>query len=56
MKRSIGVSVLVFLLAAAAPAEQVIRISSYKALPGKFAEVSKVTDEEITGVYADRGA
>ncbi len=52
MKRSIGVSVLVFLLAAAAPAEQVIRISSYKALPGKFAEVSKVTDEEITGVYA----
>lgn len=52
MKRSIGVSVLLLLLAAAAPAEQVIRISSYKALPGKFAEVSKVTDEEITGVYA----
>jgi len=52
MKRLIGVSALVFLLAAAAPAEQVIRISSYKALPGKYGEVSKVTDEEITGVYA----
>lgn len=52
MKRSIGVSVLLFLLAGATLAEQVIRISSYKALPGKFAEVSKVTDEEITGVYA----
>ena len=52
MKRWISTSALVFLLAAAAPAEQVIRISSYRALPGKFAEVSKVTDEEITGVYA----
>jgi quinol monooxygenase YgiN len=52
MKRLIGVWALLFLLAAVAPAEQVIRISSYKALPGKFAEVSKVTDDEITGVYA----
>jgi len=52
MKRLIGISVLLFLLAGAALAEQVIRISSYKALPGKYAEVSKVTDEEITGVYA----
>ena len=52
MKRLIGVSALLFLLAGAATAEQVIRISSYKALPGKFEEVSKVTDQEITGVYA----
>ena len=51
MKRLIG-STLLFLLAIAAPAEQVIRISTYKALPGKFEEVSRVTDEEITGVYA----
>jgi quinol monooxygenase YgiN len=51
MRRLIG-SALLFLFAVAAPAEQVIRITSYKALPGKFAEVSKVTDEEITGVYA----
>jgi quinol monooxygenase YgiN len=33
-------------------AEEVIRISSYRAKFGKNAEVSKVTDEEITGVYA----
>jgi quinol monooxygenase YgiN len=51
MKRLIS-STLLFLLAFAASAEQVIRITSYKALPGKFAEVSKVTDEEVTGVYA----
>ena len=52
MRRWIGVAALLFLLAGAALAEQVIRISTYKALPGKFEEVSKVTDEEITGVYA----
>jgi quinol monooxygenase YgiN len=52
MKRLIGLTALLFLLAAAAPAEPVIRITSYKALHGKFAEVSKVTDEEITGMYA----
>ena len=52
MRRWIVVSALLFLLAGAAVAEQVIRISTYKALPGKFEEVSKVTDEEITGVYA----
>jgi quinol monooxygenase YgiN len=33
-------------------AQEVIRISSYTAKFGKNAEVSKVTDEEITGVYA----
>jgi quinol monooxygenase YgiN len=33
-------------------AEEVIRISSYKARFGRNAEISKVTDEEITGVYA----
>lgn len=52
MRRWIGVAALFFLLAGAALAEQVIRISTYKALPGKFEEVSKVTDDEITGVYA----
>ena len=52
MRRWIGVCALLFLLSGAAVAEQVIRISTYKALPGKFEEVSKVTDEEITGVYA----
>jgi quinol monooxygenase YgiN len=52
MRRLVSVSALLFLLSSAALAEQVIRISTYKALPGKFEEVSKVTDEEITGVYA----
>ena len=52
MRRLIGVSALLFLLSGAAFAEQVIRISTYKALPGKFEEVSRITDEEITGVYA----
>lgn len=33
-------------------AEEVIRISSYRARFGRNAEVSKVTDAEITGVYA----
>lgn len=33
-------------------AEEVIRISSYKARFGRNAEISKVTDAEITGVYA----
>lgn len=32
--------------------EEVIRISSYRARFGRNAEVSKVTDAEITGVYA----
>ncbi|HEY6065942.1 MAG TPA: hypothetical protein VIY96_07275 [Thermoanaerobaculia bacterium] len=44
--------VLFFSFATSAFAQEVIRISSYKALFGKNAEVSKVTDEEITGVYA----
>ena len=52
MRRLVGVSALVFLLSGGALAEQVIRISTYKALPGKFEEVSRITDEEITGVYA----
>jgi quinol monooxygenase YgiN len=33
-------------------AQEVIRISSYRARFGKNAEISKVTDAEITGVYA----
>jgi quinol monooxygenase YgiN len=39
-------------LSAVGRGEEVIRISSYKARFGKNAEVSKVTDAEITGVYA----
>jgi hypothetical protein len=44
--------ILAFFLAATASAQEVIRISSYKALFGRNAEISKITDEEITGVYA----
>ena len=44
--------ILVLLLAATASAQEVIRISSYKPLAGRNAEVSKVTDDEVTGVYA----
>ncbi|HEV8232485.1 MAG TPA: hypothetical protein VGQ75_09060 [Thermoanaerobaculia bacterium] len=44
--------ILAFFLATTASAQEVIRISSYKPLDGRNAEVSKVTDEEITGVYA----
>jgi len=62
MKRSIAhcrvplvpvvVSILLFVLSASASAQQVIRISNYKALPGMDAQISKLTDEEITGEYA----
>lgn len=46
-------AVMLFLsLAAVGSGEEVIRISSYKARFGRNAEVSKVTDAEITGVYA----
>jgi len=46
-------AVMLFLsVSAVARGEEVIRISSYKARFGKNAEVSKVTDAEITGVYA----
>lgn len=38
--------------AARASAQEVIRITSYTARFGRNAEISKVTDEEITGVYA----
>lgn len=46
--------VLASLLASAAlvSAQEVIRITSYTARFGRNAEISKVTDEEITGVYA----
>jgi quinol monooxygenase YgiN len=44
--------ILALVLAATASAQEVIRISSYKPLAGRNAEVSKVTDEEVTGVYA----
>lgn len=39
-------------VAASGLAQEVIRITSYTARFGKNAEVSKVTDDEITGVYA----
>ena len=39
-------------VAASSLAQEVIRITSYTARFGKNAEVSKVTDDEITGVYA----
>jgi quinol monooxygenase YgiN len=44
--------ILALVLAATASAQEVIRISSYKPLAGRNAEVSKVTDDEVTGVYA----
>jgi quinol monooxygenase YgiN len=44
--------VLCSLVAEIAPGQEVIRISSYKARFGRNAEISKVTDDEITGVYA----
>ena len=45
--------VTVFLaVSAVGRGEEVIRISSYKARFGRNAEVSKVTDAEITGVYS----
>jgi quinol monooxygenase YgiN len=44
--------ILALFLAATASAQEVIRITSYKPLAGRNAEVSKVTDEEVTGVYA----
>jgi quinol monooxygenase YgiN len=52
--RMIGIAgaTLALFLATTASAQEVIRISSYKALFGKNAEISKLTDEEITGVYA----
>jgi hypothetical protein len=39
-------------LSAIGLAQEVIRISSYRALFGRNAEISRITDEEITGVYA----
>lgn len=39
-------------VAASGLAQEVIRITSYTARFGKNAEVSKVTDDEITGMYA----
>ena len=43
---------VLLLVAASGLAQEVIRITSYTARFGKNAEVSKVTDDEITGVYA----
>jgi len=39
-------------LSGIALAQEVIRISSYRAKFGRNAEISKVTDAEITGMYA----
>jgi quinol monooxygenase YgiN len=45
-------ALILMILPERALSEEVIRITSYKAKFGRNAEVSKVTDEEITGVYA----
>jgi quinol monooxygenase YgiN len=47
-----GVVAVHFSLSGIALAQEVIRISSYRAKFGRNAEISKVTDAEITGMYA----
>ena len=47
-----GVVAISLSLSGIALAQEVIRISSYKAKFGRNAEISKVTDAEITGMYA----
>jgi len=47
-----GVVTISLSLSAVGLAQEVIRISSYKARFGRNAEISKVTDAEITGMYA----
>ena len=47
-----GVVAILLSLSASALAQEVIRISSYRARFGQNAEISRITDEEITGVYA----
>jgi quinol monooxygenase YgiN len=47
-----GVVTMSLSLSAIGLAQEVIRISSYRARFGRNAEISKVTDAEITGVYA----
>jgi hypothetical protein len=47
-----GVVAVHFSLSGIALAQEVIRISSYRAKFGRNAEISRITDEEITGVYA----
>lgn len=46
------VATLFLWLPGSALAQEVIRITSYTARFARNAEISKVTDEEITGVYA----
>jgi hypothetical protein len=47
-----GVVTMSLSLSAIGLAQEVIRISSYRARFGRNAEISRITDEEITGVYA----
>lgn len=47
-----GVVTMSLAFSAIGLAQEVIRLSTYRARFGKNAEVSKVTDAEITGVYA----
>jgi hypothetical protein len=49
---ALGTGALLMLLSDSVPAQEVIRISSYRARFGRNAEISRITDEEITGVYA----
>jgi quinol monooxygenase YgiN len=47
-----GVVTISLSLSAIGLAQEVIRISSYRARFGRNAEISRITDEEITGIYA----
>ena len=47
-----GVVTISLSLSVVGLAQEVIRISSYRARFGRNAEISRITDEEITGVYA----
>jgi hypothetical protein len=47
-----GVVAISLSLSTIAFAQEVIRISSYKARFGRNAEISRITDEEMTGVYS----
>ena len=47
-----GVVTLYLAFSGIALAQEVIRISNYRAKFGRNAEISKVTDAEITGMYA----
>jgi quinol monooxygenase YgiN len=51
-RRRVAIAAILLSVSAVGSAQEVIRISSYRAQFGKNLEVSKVTDQEITGMYA----